>query len=140
MCASVPFHVYVRLYAGFAYGNSDDDEKAEENDNRKIVPSGRRLRSHRTMSALSPEKERGHDVANAHHESIVRLLPLRSARPNFNRSDKSPRKWSWLFSNLSLSPRDVDSSLTIEEIGRGERRHVRCFRPVSRRVANQPIV
>lgn len=55
----------LRLYTGFAYWSSDDDEKAEENDNRKIVPSGRRLRSHRTMSALSPEKERGHGVANA---------------------------------------------------------------------------
>ena len=46
----------MRVCASFTYWkpepNSDDDEKAE-NDNRKIVPSGRRLRSHRTMSALS---------------------------------------------------------------------------------------
>lgn len=51
------------------------------------------------------------------HESIVRLLPLRSARPpKFNRSDKSSRKWPWLFSN-----RDVDSSLTIEEMKEEEK-------------------
>lgn len=62
--------------------SDDDDEKAEENDNRKIVPSGRRLRSHRTMSALSVLRSGGtqrHDVANAWtNRPVIRLLPLRS--------------------------------------------------------------
>lgn len=58
VCLSVWLYVYVcsRVYAGFTYWKPErtasNDEKAE-NDNRKIVPSGRRLRSHRTMSALS---------------------------------------------------------------------------------------